>query len=80
MAVISHARYHSLLVVKRLELCGGEEVNPKSHGCIMSAVIIISCAGGLEGLEFVGQISRGRGPLRELALGRYGDCSLSPFF
>jgi len=29
---------------------------------------------------FVGQISHRRGPLRELALARYGDCSLSRFF
>ena len=53
---------------------------PKSWGCRMSAAIIISCAGGPEGVGFVGQISRRRGPVHELALGRYGDCSLSTVF
>ena len=55
-------------------------MNPNSHGYRMSMPMIISCEGGQEGLALVAQISRGRGPLREFALGRHGDCSLSPLF
>ena len=78
--MMNHARYYPLLVVKRSEIRRDEEVDLKSRGCRRSVTIIISCAGGPEDLGFVGQISDRRGPLRELALGRYGDCSLSRFF
>jgi len=78
--VISHTMYHPLLVAKRWEIRGCEEVNPKSPGCRMLGAIIISSAGGPAGPVFVRQISRRGGPMRELALGRYGDCSLSTCF